>query len=86
MQIQFDGEITDPDALITDLQAKGYQVIAIITTRWIGRDEKNIVFDRGGRFDVEVNDDHQLPKKQAILSALEEEIKTNAKVTSTSMI
>ena len=86
MQIQFDGEVSDPTALIDDLQVKGYQIIAITTTRWIGRDDKGVAFDRGGRIDVEVNDDHQLPKKQAILSALEEEIKTNAKVKPTSII
>ena len=86
MQIQFDGKVADPKTLIDDLQVKGYRIIAITTTRWIGRDDKGIAFDRGGRFDVEVNDDHQLPEKQATLSALEEEIRTNAQVTPTSII
>lgn len=74
MQIQFDGEVTDSAALKTTLEVKGIKVINITTSRWIGRDANSIPFDRGGRIDVEISDDHVLPEKKPILTLLEQEI------------
>lgn len=74
MQVQFDGEITDVPALKAALEAKGIKVINIETSRWIGRDANGIPFDRGGRIDVELSDDHVLPEKRHVIDSLQQEI------------
>lgn len=70
--IQFDGEITNMDALLAELKSKGIKVLSIKPSRW--RDEENN--DKGGRIDVEIADDagDKNAYKQKI-SALETEMK-----------
>ena len=81
MQIQFDGEITDVPVLEQELKSKGYEILSIKTSRWIGQDQNGKAIDRGGRIDIEFSNDHLLEGKKPILAALEIEIAANQKVT-----
>ena len=80
MQIQFDGEITDVPVLEQELKSKGYEILSIKTSRWIGQDQNGKAIDRGGRIDIEFSNDHLLEGKKPILAALEIEIATNLKI------
>lgn len=65
MNIQLDGDVSDVQELKNDLKMKGFKIISVQTSRWIGVDEQGNPVDRGGRIDVEISDDHILKDRTA---------------------